>query len=65
MNVLELKLVRYRDEHDTGYLYFWTERRDKVDVHISPMFESEQDAQNWYNDITQRLEECVSKLGRT
>lgn len=63
MRALELKLVRYRGE-STEYVYFWTEIRNGVDVHIGPMFENKEDALAWCSDIFEKVEQCVSKLGR-
>lgn len=63
MKALELKLIRYRGGEDSDYLYFWTERRGEVDVHVSPMFESQEDAMAWHDEFQEKVKACMSKLG--
>jgi len=45
---LSLFLIRYRDTESSSYLYFWTEKQGETYVHVSPMFETEDAAKDWY-----------------
>lgn len=65
MNKLTLELIRYRGGEDSDYLYFWTEKQGNTAVHVSPMFENEEDAWKWYKDFEEKVNKCMSKLGRT
>lgn len=65
MRELELKLIRYRGGQDADYLYFWTEQRGDVAVHVSPMFETQEDAMAWYNEIEEKVKACMLKLDPT
>ena len=62
MKELELELVRYRGGEDPDYLYFWTEKQGDTHVHVSPMFESEEEAWKWYREFEEKVKACMSKL---
>lgn len=51
---MELSMVRYRDDHDQDYIYFWIEKFNNEMV--SEVFETEEDAMNWYKDISAKME---------
>lgn len=55
-------LVRYRDPESSSYLYFWTERREGVDVHVSPMFDDEQSAADWLDTINGAVRDICEKM---
>lgn len=59
---LDLSLIRYRGGEDNDYLYFWTNKENGVDVHVSPMFESEEEAKAWIEDLKKRVDLCMLKL---
>lgn len=50
---MKLELVRYRDVQNDDYLYFWTEVIDGTNVHMGPMFDSIDDANEWLKEITE------------
>ena len=43
----EMKLIKYRDAGMNTYTYFWTDSNHRV---VSPYFDTEQEAQEWYGD---------------
>lgn len=51
---MELSMVRYRDDHDSEYIYFWIEKFNNEMV--SEVFETEEDALNWYKNISARVD---------
>lgn len=51
--LIELSMVRYRDDHDSEYIYFWIEKFNNE--MISPVFESEEDALFWYKEMDQKM----------
>lgn len=63
MKELKLELIRYRGGEDSDYLYFWTERQGDTAVHVSPMFESEEEAIRWFKEFEEKVNACMSKLG--
>lgn len=65
MKELKLELIRYRGSEDSDYLYFWTEKQGKTAVHVSPMFESEEEAWKWYREFEEKVKACMSKLDPT
>ena len=64
MKKLILELIRYRGGEDSDYLYFWTEKQGDTFVHVSPMFESEEEAWAWYNEFDQKVKKCTYELDR-
>ena len=64
MKYLQLELVRYRGDHDVEYLYFWTEKQGDTHVHVSPMFESEEEAAQWFKEFEEKVNKCTSELDR-
>lgn len=65
MKELKLSLIRYRGGEDSDYLYFWTEQQGDTAVHVSPMFESQEEAVQWYKEFEEKVNICMSKLGLT
>lgn len=64
--LIELTLVRYREEFDQEYIYFWIEKYNGE--HVSPVFESEDDALFWYKEISEKMKNesqnwKIQKLG--
>lgn len=55
-----LKLIRYRDGESADYLYFWTEMRGDVQVHVSPMFESQSDAEVWFKELMEKVKNACT-----
>ena len=55
-----LKLVKYRDTESPQYLYFWTENRDGIEVHVSPMFDSEVDAKVWFQVLMEKVKDACT-----
>lgn len=43
----QMKLIRYRDAGMHTHTYFWTDSNHRV---ASPYFDTEQKAQEWYNN---------------
>lgn len=50
-----LKLIKYRDPESIGFLYFWTENQEGIDVHVSPMFNTEDDAKIWLKELIEKV----------
>lgn len=48
---MNYSLIKYRDSENNDYVYFWTELQDGTWVHVSPMFDAEEDAHLWIDDI--------------
>jgi hypothetical protein len=44
-------LVKYRDEKDPDYIYFWARNSDRVI--LSPIWRSEEDAMTWFEAVQQ------------
>lgn len=42
-------LVKYRDEQDPDYIYFWARNSDRVI--LSPIWRSEEDAVTWFEAV--------------
>lgn len=66
--LIELSMIRYRDDHDSEYIYFWIEKFNNEMV--SPVYESEEDAMKWYKDICGKMNNesqnwKIQKLDRT
>lgn len=59
---LSLFLIRYRDPESGSYLYFWTEKQGETYVHVSPMFEHEEEAKAWYSKTIEQFEEALKAL---
>lgn len=51
--LIELAMVRYRDDHDSEYIYFWIEKLNNEMV--SEVFDNEEDALEWYKKISQAM----------
>ena len=47
--LIELSMIRYREDHDQDYIYFWIEKFNSEMV--SAVFDTEEDALQWYEDI--------------
>lgn len=58
---MEYKLIKYRGE-EKEYVYFWTELQGEVDVHISPMFHSTQEAVEWMHKIRCTVIDICNKM---
>lgn len=65
--LIELVMVRYREDHDQDYIYFWVEKHNNEMV--SDVFETQEDALNWYKMISEKANEgthwTLQKLDRT
>lgn len=55
-SILDLSLVRYRDPESPEYLYFWTEKQGETYVHVSPMFDDFESADQWYKELMEKFE---------
>jgi hypothetical protein len=55
-----LKLVRYRDPESSEYLYFWTDNQDGVNVHVSPMFDNQEDAEVWFKELMEKVKNACT-----
>lgn len=64
MKELKLELIRYRGGEDRDYLYFWTEKQGDTAVHVSPMFESKEEALVWYKEFEEKVKKCTYELDR-
>lgn len=53
--LIELVLIRYREDHDSSYIYFWIEKFNNEQV--SDVYECEEDALNWYKNISERVDD--------
>ena len=62
MKELKLELIRYRGGEDSDYLYFWTERQRDTAVHVSPMFETREQAIKWYEELMAKYEAAVANI---
>lgn len=51
--LIELSLIRYRDDHDSEYIYFWIEKFNN-DI-VSDVYETKEDALNWYANICESM----------
>ena len=49
-----MKLIRYRDAGMNTYTYFWKNSEHRV---ASPYFDTEQEAQEWYEDKLTALDD--------
>ena len=49
-----MKLIRYRDAGMNTHTYFWTDSKRRV---VSPYFDSEREAQEWYGDKVTALDD--------
>lgn len=50
--LIELTLVRYREDQEEGYIYFWIEKYNNE--RVSDIFETEEDALNWHKQIMEK-----------
>ena len=50
--LVELTLVRYREDEDPNYIYFWVEKYNNE--RIGDVFESEEDALYWFKELQER-----------
>lgn len=60
-------MIRYRDDHDSEYIYFWIEKFNNEMV--SPVYESEEEALEWFNSISEKMKNeskhwTIQKLDR-
>lgn len=51
--LIELSMIRYRDDHDSEYIYFWVEKFNNE--RVSDVYETEQDAMNWYKNVCEKM----------
>lgn len=51
--LIELSMIRYREDHDQDYIYFWIEKYNNEMV--SEVFDTEDDALNWYKNISESM----------
>ena len=49
-----MKLIRYRDAGMNTHTYFWKNSDDRI---VSPYFDTEQEAQEWYGDKITELDD--------
>lgn len=64
---MQLTMIRYRDDHDSEYIYFWIEKFNNEMV--SPVYESEKEALEWFNSISEKMKNesthwTIQKLDR-
>lgn len=50
--LIELVLVRYREDEDPNYVYFWVEKYNNE--RVGDVFESEEDALYWFKELQER-----------
>lgn len=55
--LIELVMVRYREDHDQDYIYFWVEKHNN-DM-VSEVFDTEEDALNWYKEIERKMSDST------
>ena len=51
--LIELSMIRYREDHDQDYIYFWVEKFNNEMV--SEVFDTEEDALQWYKNISESM----------
>lgn len=61
---MELKLVKYRGT-ENDYVYFWTELQNDIDVHVSPMFSSTEDAFRWIDEVKTEVKIICDRMKET
>jgi len=49
-----MKLIRYRDAGMNTYTYFWKNSEHRI---VSPYFDTEKEAQEWYGDKVTELDD--------
>lgn len=49
-----MKLIKYRDAGMNTYTYFWKNSDDRI---VSPYFDTEREAQEWYGDKVTELDD--------
>ena len=54
-----MKLIRYRDAGMNTYTYFWKNSDERV---ASPYFDTEQEAQEWYEDKLSALNQAAENM---
>ena len=59
---MELTLVRYKGFEDQEYCYFWTEKQHDVNVHMSPMFSSKDEAVLWLEEMMNEARKACIKM---
>ena len=57
--LIELTLVRYREEVDEDFIYFWVEKYNNE--RVSDVYENEEDALYWYKEISEKMNSETQK----
>lgn len=59
---MNYSLVKYRDSEVNDHIYFWTELQGETWVHVSPMFETEEDARTWLDEMSLEVKHIWENL---
>lgn len=57
--LIELTLVRYREDEDPNYIYFWVEKYNNE--RIGDVFESEEDALYWFKELQEKTKDVMQE----
>ena len=58
----DLTLTKYKDPETLDSLYFWTERRGSINVHVSPMFNTVELANKWLDMIAEQSKQIFKGM---
>lgn len=55
--LIELTLVRYREDEDPNYIYFWVEKYNGE--RVGDVFENEEDALFWFKELQEKTKDSI------